>query len=223
MAEQPNGTAAAGWYRDQADPVLLRWWDGTTWTAHTRPAAPAGVVVDHEIKGGRLVATADSVALGGRTVRLDEVTGLAYWVVAPADDGPAATAGRGFELTTATDTLKVVLAGDDDRRATWETLVSLCQARVEPRLVDSALTGLDRGEAFATRGVTVRPDGFSVGTSRWGGRAWPWEEFGHADLRAGSVRIHLADRSRLVGCVPLRTRNAVLLPDLLHRASRRRP
>lgn len=27
----------AGWYRDPADPTMLRWWDGSTWSAHTRP------------------------------------------------------------------------------------------------------------------------------------------------------------------------------------------
>ncbi|MGW2085458.1 DUF2510 domain-containing protein [Streptomyces sp. NPDC001880] len=30
-----------GWYPDAAAPGTERWWDGTAWTAHTRPAAPA--------------------------------------------------------------------------------------------------------------------------------------------------------------------------------------
>lgn len=29
-----------GWYPDNRDPSLLRWWDGTQWTAHATPAAP---------------------------------------------------------------------------------------------------------------------------------------------------------------------------------------
>lgn len=43
---------AAGWYADPADPSLIRWWDGTTWTSHTQPnpavalaAPPAGAVM----------------------------------------------------------------------------------------------------------------------------------------------------------------------------------
>ncbi|MFD7067327.1 DUF2510 domain-containing protein [Streptomyces sp. NPDC059913] len=30
-----------GWYPDAATPGSERWWDGTAWTAHLRPAAPA--------------------------------------------------------------------------------------------------------------------------------------------------------------------------------------
>lgn len=29
-----------GWYPDNRDPSLLRWWDGTQWTAHATPAVP---------------------------------------------------------------------------------------------------------------------------------------------------------------------------------------
>ncbi len=30
-------TPAAGWYVDPTDSAILRWWDGSTWTEHTRP------------------------------------------------------------------------------------------------------------------------------------------------------------------------------------------
>lgn len=31
----------AGWYPDPSAPDMKRWWDGTTWTTHVQPAAPA--------------------------------------------------------------------------------------------------------------------------------------------------------------------------------------
>lgn len=34
-------TVAAGWYPDHHDAAVLRWWDGTQWTASTH-VAPAG-------------------------------------------------------------------------------------------------------------------------------------------------------------------------------------
>ena len=32
----------AGWYQDYQDAALLRWWDGTQWTAHTQPRPDRG-------------------------------------------------------------------------------------------------------------------------------------------------------------------------------------
>jgi hypothetical protein len=39
----PVNTAPAGWFDDQQNPGMLRWWDGQVWTAHR---APAQVVVE---------------------------------------------------------------------------------------------------------------------------------------------------------------------------------
>ncbi len=38
-----------GWYPDNADPALQRWWDGAQWTTHTAAAAPGG---PRDLSGG---------------------------------------------------------------------------------------------------------------------------------------------------------------------------
>lgn len=38
------GTFPAGWYQDYQDAALLRWWDGTQWTAHIQPRPGPGPV-----------------------------------------------------------------------------------------------------------------------------------------------------------------------------------
>lgn len=34
-----GGVTPPGWFPDAQNPAFLRWWDGSVWTAHTRPAA----------------------------------------------------------------------------------------------------------------------------------------------------------------------------------------
>lgn len=43
-------TTPAGWYQDPQDPSLQRYWDGSTWTQHTAPAAT--VVASPELATG---------------------------------------------------------------------------------------------------------------------------------------------------------------------------
>ncbi|MBS2939165.1 DUF4328 domain-containing protein [Nocardioides sp. J2M5] len=52
-----------GWYADPHDVRLLRWWDGTGWTAHTHPARPAVVAPPLPRWWGGL-SVAAQVALG---------------------------------------------------------------------------------------------------------------------------------------------------------------
>ncbi|WP_223884857.1 DUF2510 domain-containing protein [Nocardia colli] len=35
--QQSSGQIAPGWYPDNANPALLRWFDGHQWTAQTQP------------------------------------------------------------------------------------------------------------------------------------------------------------------------------------------
>ncbi|MFJ7198359.1 MULTISPECIES: DUF2510 domain-containing protein [unclassified Streptomyces] len=98
-----------GWYPDAAAPGTERWWDGTAWTAHTRPAAPGPrgfgpprPVAAASAGGGRVVA----LALAGPIVVGVAVTGA---VLLGRDDsgtrpeaGPSGSAPPATAAATAT-------------------------------------------------------------------------------------------------------------------------
>ncbi|WP_326664140.1 DUF2510 domain-containing protein [Streptomyces sp. NBC_00385] len=83
-----------GWYPDTAAPGNERWWDGTAWTAHTRPSA---TVIQRPVSGR---GDGGGGASAARTVAL-VATGVAVVVVAVTGamllnrgDGPAPTTTR---------------------------------------------------------------------------------------------------------------------------------
>ncbi|WP_228975545.1 DUF2510 domain-containing protein [Streptomyces sp. DH12] len=95
-------TTPPGWYRDPSLPAVERWWDGTAWTAHTRPAAgptPPATVPAARASGGRGVRIAVAAAVAAA------VAVTAVVVLRPGDDqapearppaaasGPAAATG----------------------------------------------------------------------------------------------------------------------------------
>lgn len=86
----------AGWYDDESDAALLRYWDGAKWSPHTVPK-PAGAGIDD---------------VAGHTVRLrapDEHTTVP---VPPGHDGPAASASW---IARAVDLARRALGGRRSR------------------------------------------------------------------------------------------------------------
>ncbi|MFD0343129.1 DUF2510 domain-containing protein [Streptomyces sp. NPDC127117] len=114
-----------GWYPDAAAPGTDRWWDGTAWTAHTRPAAapqvfgpPEPVVTaPRDFRAGP-VATASGAGAAGRGATRIVALAVAGLIVVGAavtgavllgrdDDGGRPEAGPGGSVTpttTVTDT-----------------------------------------------------------------------------------------------------------------------
>ena len=65
MAEQ----APPGWYQAETDPPgTHRYWDGTNWSAETRPAAPAPRTGDYEMQPGTEMRAGQRTTPYGRTI-----------------------------------------------------------------------------------------------------------------------------------------------------------
>ncbi|MFD4018146.1 DUF2510 domain-containing protein [Streptomyces sindenensis] len=78
-----------GWYPDTGTPGLERWWDGTAWTAHTRPSA-AGPAASHQPS-----APADPGPAQSGPVQSGPA-GFGPAGFGPAGVGPAEAASAGF-------------------------------------------------------------------------------------------------------------------------------
>jgi hypothetical protein len=56
MSQQPPfnpNLPQAGWYDDPEHPQMIRWWDGTQWTPHRKPAQPSIPAMDARPAGRR--------------------------------------------------------------------------------------------------------------------------------------------------------------------------
>ncbi|MFF9352199.1 DUF2510 domain-containing protein [Streptomyces sp. NPDC014734] len=98
------------WYPDAATPGTERWWDGTAWTAHTRPVPAAdgfGPPVPPPAAGtGRTGTTTRTIALvtAGLVVVGAAVTGAVLLNRDDAATPPVAVSGTPAPPTTGTDT-----------------------------------------------------------------------------------------------------------------------
>jgi hypothetical protein len=50
VTDSSNASIPPGWYPDNANPSIQRWWDGTQWTEHTQQAYVAGGVAAEQLK-----------------------------------------------------------------------------------------------------------------------------------------------------------------------------
>ncbi|MGW1406849.1 DUF2510 domain-containing protein [Streptomyces sp. NPDC002403] len=110
-----------GWYPDAAAPGTERWWDGTAWTAHIRPAAPApqGLGPPAPVAtASRNGATADgsgtrvvALALAGLIVVGAAVTGAV--LLGRDDSGTRPEAGPSGSAPPATTTATVTPSPGD--------------------------------------------------------------------------------------------------------------
>ncbi|MET9582360.1 DUF2510 domain-containing protein [Streptomyces sp. NPDC006539] len=114
-----------GWYPDSAAPGTDRWWDGTAWTAHTRPNTPAPQqpvpppYASGGTGGGRGVRTV-AIATAALVVVGAAVTGA---VLLGGDDGGKESKSSGPTRSAPLPTATASATADGDGPATDPTLL----------------------------------------------------------------------------------------------------
>lgn len=88
-ASDPHQTPA-GWYRDPTAPGVERWWNGSTWGEHVRPASAIGAASEKPVRVPTLVAAVLLLAAvlpldyGYYTFLRTAITVVAIWVAVAA-------------------------------------------------------------------------------------------------------------------------------------------
>lgn len=124
-------TAAPGWYPDNFDRALVRWWDGTRWTEYTQPA-PAALPAPPRQSAAPSFAAAAGVISGTATAA------GAWHAPSPQGAGPGQhkMPGGKRELQAEVERLRRIVEGMGIER--------LEAMRSEARLLDDALPRLRR-------------------------------------------------------------------------------
>ena len=68
----PDSRRAAGWYDDETDAALLRYWDGAKWSPHTAPRPPDASwgLPEHTVALFRDLTAGDVTAVPALTVTM---------------------------------------------------------------------------------------------------------------------------------------------------------
>ncbi len=215
-----------GWYPDQGDGRLVRWWDGQAWTSHTQPRtappaqAPQVPGVSATVGKDQVHADAEVISYAGKTLRLAEVDWVCYFAKRPQMKhgffGKKSGLGTYFYFQIGHhpyfqgEFIEVHIPKWRDRESdpTFDALVAHVRRYVEPRLVSEITAQVTAGRAVRVGALTLDPAG--VRTSRG---TFAWRDLTGAAYDGDEIRLYQGAEPVLR--VPQANWNVSLLPALV--------
>lgn len=229
--------AAPGWYTDENDNRFARWWDGSRWTDHVRPAGtpdppldtgvPVGTaeVVRLSHKALEVVGDGRRISIRGKVFDLGTVDRVAYIATRRKVNG--SYMGTAFSLSLGQGDTKeqfIVDSGWRDKqleeyREAWNALVDMVEATASPRIAEQAVATIGAGGNVRYTNVVVGPQGLQA--RRPLASLVPWGEvLGTKPDGVGNLRVLVRGRSakpKMKFLVPLGGWNTVVLPRVVAR------
>ncbi|MGH3376621.1 MAG: DUF2510 domain-containing protein [Actinoallomurus sp.] len=212
-----------GWYPDP-NGGGLRWWDGSLWTQHVQPQPrqpQQGPVLNTTLDGKQVYADARTISYDGRSIRLDQVEWVRYFVKGLYQLGPmgigksAITRDWFFEVGRypVKGAPMVAMAfptygGREDD--SWTFLVDLSRHLLEPRLV-ADLAGKVRAGRTVEVGAGLK---VHTGGVDGAGVSLSWPEVGGTELKDNLMWIYKTGKRKPVLKIPQQNPNTVLIPAL---------
>ena len=173
-----------------------------------------------------VVVGAHRLAIGGRSVALDDIERVAYSVHRAQANLVQRRFRRRVWLGASDDAIVLELGTrpfgrqeGDREAAVFDAIVRVLHERVEPRLRRRRVAHLCDGGLLRLGPLTLTSTGLEVSCAE-GVRSWPWRSAPPAELRGDHVA--LLDRSRDGGAhcrIDAPIPDAVMLPELLWSAS----
>lgn len=230
----------AGWYDDPERPGSKRWWDGTAWTEHRQPAEaaePTELAAEELVRveagpGVRtgIVATGDRLVIGEETFALAEIDSVLWSAVSGVRDGAylgvlyvvrvrCGDRKGDFAMDTGHNNVR-----DDEFAEAYRALVGLLDRVVAPRIAETLMAQLRRGET-----VTLGPAGARVELTAEGFRlkkplakVRSWSDVAGTELEGGRLFFLMRKGGEVKrhSMVPLEGANIVVVPRIVDHLTR---
>jgi hypothetical protein len=166
-----------------------------------------------------LLVTDRAITLDDAEVPLNDAIAVAFGERRTTINLVPANIDRTVEIAGTAEVIRIVfkevrLIRSRANIAAWETLVSLADRIIGPRICSDLLSVMRGGDSVDIAGVTMDAAGFELPV-RNNREAFDWSQFRFAEAVQGFVHVFVTGRKKSALSRPMTQRNVALLPRLM--------